>query len=77
VVSIAVMDSSTGARYHYFGGCNDCVSVGEGEQVYLERPVWVFGCACAPRFTGVLGLELAVPAAARIPVVNVVALVGR
>lgn len=76
-IYLAVMDSSTGARFHYFGGCNDCVPLLEGERVDIERPVWLFGCSCAPRFTGVLALGLTVPPSAEYPAVETVAFVGR
>jgi hypothetical protein len=76
-ISIEVMDSSTGARHHYLGGCTDRVPVAEGASVHIERPVWQFGCACAPQFTGVFVLDLEVPEAAKTPVANVVAFLGR
>ncbi len=76
-LALAVMDSATGARYHYFGACADCLAIADGERIEIERPVWIFGCACAPRFTGVLALALTMPVAAERPRANVVALVGR
>lgn len=76
-LALAVMDGATGERYHYFGACADCVAIADGERIEIERPVWAFGCACAPRFTGVLALALTMPVAAERPRVNVVALVGR
>lgn len=76
-LAIEVMDAATGARYHYFGGCVDCIPLDEGRRVEIERQVLLFGCGCAPRFTGSVTLGLEGRSGASIPLVTSFAMVGR